>query len=259
MNLRTARSLRHEYELYVEREIEDYKDSVSRSVILSIGDEAVASLRAQEQLALDEMVLWDEVDRIIKKRLRIPTYQTWRRRRLKMLAKFKQPEHWGLQPDEPLVRAITGATAAESHVLVAGAKVEGAALFLAARGCEVTAIEPAADAVERVLSAAEAAGLTSRVRGYVSDLGHWQPDVALQAVVCTPEAFDGLTLTERSHVINVLQSATTDGGVHLVETIVAGRTAMTLDELRSSYQGWQISVERELGAPPCFLARKGSA
>ena len=113
MNLRTARSLRHEYELYVEREIEDYKDSVSRSVILSIGDEAVASLRAQEQLALDEMVLWDEVDRIIKKRLRIPTYQTWRRRRLKMLAKYKQPEHWGLQPDEPLVRAITGATAAE--------------------------------------------------------------------------------------------------------------------------------------------------
>lgn len=258
MNHRTARSLRHEYDLYVEREIEDYKDSIPRSVILSIGDEAVASLRAQEQLALDEMVLWDEVDRIIKKRLRIPTYQTWRRRRLKMLAKYKQPEHWGLQPDEPLVRAIDGA-APESHVLVAGAKVEGAALFLAARGCEVTAIEPAADAVERVLHAAEAAGLTSRVRGYVSDLGHWQPDVALQAVVCTPEAFDGLTLSERSHVLTVLQSATADGGVHLVETIVAGRTAMTLDELRSSYAGWQISVERELGAPPCFLARKASA
>jgi hypothetical protein len=174
-----------------------------------------------------------------------------------MLAKYKQPEHWGLQPDEPLVRAIDGA-APESHVLVAGAKVEGAALFLAARGCEVTAIEPAADAVERVLNAAEAAGLTSRVRGYVSDLGHWEPDVALQAVVCTPEAFDGLTLSERSHVINVLQSATSDGGVHLVETIVAGRTAMTLDELRTSYAGWQISVERELGAPPCFLARKAS-
>jgi hypothetical protein len=258
MTHRATRSLRHEYDLYVEREIEDYKDSVPRHVILSIGDEAVASLRAQEQLALDEMVLWDEVDRIIRKRLRIPTYQTWRRRRLKMLSKYKQPEHWGMQPDEPLVRAIT-ATAPESHVLVAGAKVEGAALFLAARGCDVTALEPAADAVERVLNAAEAAGLTSRVRGYVSDLGHWQPDVALQAVVCTPEAFAGLTPSERSHVITVLQSATMDGGVHLVETIVAGHTAMTLDELRSSYHGWQISVERELGAPPSFLARKGSA
>jgi tRNA1(Val) A37 N6-methylase TrmN6 len=144
-------------------------------------------------------------------------------------------------------------------VLVAGAKVEGAALFLAARGCDVTAVEPAADAVERVLSAAEAAGLTSRVRGYVSDLGHWQPDVALQAVVCTPEAFDGLTQSERSAVIRVLQSATTDGGVHLVETIVAGRTAMTLEELRSSYNGWQISVERELEAPSSFFARKGCA
>jgi hypothetical protein len=258
MTHRTARSLRHEYDLYVEREIEDYKDSVPRHVILSIGDEAVAALRAQEQLALDEMVLWDEVDRIIKKRLRIPTYQTWRRRRLKMLSKYKQPEHWGLQPDEPLVRAITGA-APESHVLVAGAKVEGATLFLAARGCDVTAVEPTADAVERVLCAAEAAGLTSRVRGYVSDLGHWQPDVALQAVVCTPEAFEGLSLTERAHVIGVLQSATNDGGVHLVETIVAGSTAMTLDELRSSYRGWHISVERELGAPTSFLARKGTS
>ena len=35
------RSLKHEYELYVEREIEDYKDSIPRSAILSIGDEAV--------------------------------------------------------------------------------------------------------------------------------------------------------------------------------------------------------------------------
>jgi hypothetical protein len=259
MTHRATRSLRHEYDLYVEREIEDYKDSVPRNVILSIGDEAVASLRAREQLELDEMVLWEEVDRIIKKRLRIPTYQTWRRRRLKMLTQYKQPEHWGLQPDEPLVRAITGGAPAESHVLVAGAKMEGAALFLAARGCEVTALEPAADAVERVLSAAEAAGLTSRVRGYVSDLGHWQPDVALQAVVCTPEAFAGLTLSERTHVIGVLQSATNDGGVHLVETIVAGRTAMTLDELRASYRGWHISVEREIGAPSSFLARKGTA
>src|SRR4051812_15583658 len=132
MALRTTHSLRHEYELYVEREIEDYKESVPRSVILSIGDEAVASLRAQEQMALDEMVLWDEVDRIIKLRLRIPTYQTWRRRRLKMLSRFRMPEHWGLHPDEPLLRAIRPAH--ESHVLVAG-NVEGTALYLAANGC----------------------------------------------------------------------------------------------------------------------------
>ena len=37
----TPRSLRHEYDIYVEREIEDYKDSIPRSKLLGIGDEAV--------------------------------------------------------------------------------------------------------------------------------------------------------------------------------------------------------------------------
>ena len=59
MSHQQHRSLKHEYELYVEREIEDYKDSIPRSAILSIGDEAVAKLRAQEQVAFDELVLWD--------------------------------------------------------------------------------------------------------------------------------------------------------------------------------------------------------
>lgn len=252
---RTTHSLRHEYELYVEREIEDYKESVPRSVILSIGDEAVASLRAQEQMALDEMVLWDEVDRIIKLRLRIPTYQTWRRRRLKMLSRYRMPEHWGLQPDEPLLRAIQPSQ--ESHVLVAGTNVEGTTLYLAANGCDVTALEPAAEVVERVLAAAEAAGLTTRVRGCVSDLGHFHPDTPLQAVICTAGAFEGLSLAERTRVIELLKGATTDGGVHLVDPLIVGQTALTLDELRSRYQGWDVSVEQERNsATPSFLAKK---
>jgi hypothetical protein len=257
MAQRTAHSLRHEYEIYVEREIEDYKESVPRSALLSIGDEAVASLRAQEQLALDEMVLWDEVDRIIKLRLRLPTYQTWRRRRLKTLSRYRQPEHWGLQPDEPLMRALRPAS--ESHVLVTGANVEGTALYLAAHGCEVTAVEPAAEVVERVLTAAEAAGLTTRVHGCVSDLGHWNPEVPLQAVVCSAGAFDGLSCDERARVIELLQRATTAGGVHLVDPRLVGPAAVTLDELRAFYAGWDVSVEREREPTPSFLARKSLA
>ena len=49
------RSLQHEYELFVEREIENYKESVPRRVILSIGDEAVQSLAAQQQLVETEV------------------------------------------------------------------------------------------------------------------------------------------------------------------------------------------------------------
>jgi hypothetical protein len=59
------RSLKHEYELYVEHELETYKDSVPRSALLALGDEAVAALGAQAQTTLTEMVLWEEVDRLI--------------------------------------------------------------------------------------------------------------------------------------------------------------------------------------------------
>jgi hypothetical protein len=251
------RSLRYEYELYVEREIEEYKDSVPRNVLLSIGDDAVAALSSAPQFTLTEIVLCEEVDRIIRARLRIPSYATWQRRRLRLLARFRRPEHWGMRPECPLVREIHPAT--DSRVLVAGTNAEGPVLYLAANGCEVTAVEAAADAVERVMLAAGEAGLTERVHGCVSDLGHWSPEVPLNAVVCTPAAFEGLSAAERAHVIEVLQGATADGGVHLVQTIVAGQTALTLDELRRRYRGWAVSVEFDVGASKTFLARKAIA
>jgi len=69
---RPTRSLKYEYELFVEQEIENYKESVPRSVLLSIGDDAVSALSAEPQLALTELLLCEEVDRIIVKRLRLP-------------------------------------------------------------------------------------------------------------------------------------------------------------------------------------------
>jgi hypothetical protein len=252
-----ARSLKHEYELYVEREIEDYKDSLPRHVLLSIGDEAVTALLQQSQFVLTELVLWEEVDRIILRRLRIPTYPTWRRRCFRMLERYRRPEHWGLGPESALVRAIHHE--GEGHVLVAGAAAERSALYLAAHGCDVTAVELATDVLDRVLSAAGAAGLTQRVRGCATDIGHWTPDVPLNAVVCTPAAFAGLSSSERTKVIQLLQQATTDGGVHLVETIVAGQEAMSVAELRDRYVGWEISIERDGMTSKSFVARKGAA
>ena len=256
MSTSRPRSLKHEYELYVEHEIEEYKDSVPRSALLAIGDEAVAVLRDQAQTTLTELVLWEEVDRIIARRLRIPSYSTWRRRRLKMLAEYRRPEHLGVLPGGILAREL--ANAPEGHVLVAGVD-EGATMFLAAHGCDVTALDPELDAVERVMHAAEVAGLGERVRGCVSDLSQWAPDVQLRAVVCTPSAFSGLSPIERAQAITVLQSATADGGVHLVQTIVAAHAALTLEELRNRYLGWSISVEGNGPAGQSFLARKTAA
>lgn len=135
---RPTRSLKHEYELFVEQEIENYKESVPRSVLLGIGDEAVASLSAEPQFALTELLLCEEVDRLIFRRLRLPGYDAWRRRRLKLIDELRRPEHWGLRPDDVLVRALPASI--EGRVLVAGAADEVSALYLAANGCDVTTL-----------------------------------------------------------------------------------------------------------------------
>jgi hypothetical protein len=252
-----TRSLRHEYELFVEREIEDYKDSIPRTALLAIGDEAVASLREHAQTTLTELVLWEEVDRLIALRLRLPSYRTWRRRRQKVLAELCRPERWGLAPDCAVARELRASGEGE-HVLVAGVDGEGAAIYSAALGCAVTALEPSSGAVDRILAAAEAAGLSERVRACVGDLGAWAPDVALRLVVCAPTAFDGLSDPERERTIRALQGATLDGGVHLVRTLAPGRAGPTVDELRSRYADWVVSVEGDGAANPMFMARKAT-
>lgn len=256
MATRPSRSLKHEYALYLEQEIEDYKESVPRSVLLSIGDDAVSALAAQQQFTLTELLLVDEVDKIISKRLRLPSYATWRKRRLKLMEELRRPEHWGLSPDDLVVRAVRS-VAADARVLVAGATDESPALYLAANGCEVTALAKPDD-VRRVLDAAESAGLGGRVHATADALESWTPDAPLTAVIYTPAAFAGLSAAERARVIQLLQSATTDGGVHLVQTLAAGkRAAAALGELRKRYRGWDVTVDEN--TPHSFVARKGVA
>jgi hypothetical protein len=250
------RSLQHEYELFVEREIENYKESVPRRVILSIGDEAVTSLAAQQQLALTELLLCEEVDRIIRARLRLSTFATWRKRRVKSLAEFKRPERWGMRPDCAIAR--TALAAHEGHVLVAGAMEEGRSLYLAANGCDVTTLDPTEDVIERVIDAAAGVGLTGRIRGVVNDLAGWAPDLPLNAVVCAAAALRGLSAEQRQRALAILQEATKDGGVHVVETSSEGVRLVALEELEASYYGWQTTVEGSL-SNETFFARKAVA
>jgi hypothetical protein len=253
MAQRLSRSLKHEYELYLEREIENYKESVPRSVLLSIGDDAVRALAAQQQFALTELLLVDEVDKIIFKRLRLPAYATWRKRRVRLLEELRRPEHWGLRADDVVVRAAQ-AVGESGRVLVAGSQVETPALYLAAKGCEVTALADQ-EVVQRVMDTAEEVGLGERVRASSMALDSFTPEHLLTAVIYSPAAFSGLGAAERARVIQVLQSATADGGVHLVQTIARGkRSPVSLDELHRRYRGWEVTVEP--GAAGSFLARK---
>jgi hypothetical protein len=256
------RSLKYEYDLYVENEIEAYKESISRSTLLKIGDEAVASLQSAMQISMNELLLVVEVDKIIRKRLRLPSYATWRKHELKRRKEreeFMRPEHWGLSPDSRVAREIH--PSAESRVLVAGADVGKTALYLAAQGCSVTAINGHSEIEASGLNRADVANLVGRIDHQSKGLDEWAPasEQSLSAVVCTPAAFAGLSAPQRAKVLEVLQSATEDGGVHLVETIVAGQSGVSLSELRRSYKGWEVSVLEDGASGKSFLARKAVA
>src|SRR5690349_15813374 len=194
----SPRSLKHEYDLYVENEIESYKDSISRTALLKIGDEAVAALHSQTQFAMSELLLCDEVDKIIRKRLRIPAYNTWRRKHLKMLdeqVEFRKPEHWGVRADSAIVKEVH--LPAEARVLVAGAEAASTARYLAAQGCSVTAIDPV-NGSDVAMKPEDAAILAGRLATLPMSLSDWHPDEPLNAVVCTPAAFAGLTAAQRA-------------------------------------------------------------
>jgi hypothetical protein len=128
------------------------------------------------------------------------------------------------------------------------------ALYLAANGCDVTTVEAEEDAVQRVIDAAIQAGLGERVHAVATDLTQFTPENPLQVVVCSHSALKDLSSRERARVIDVLKSATKDGGVHLVQTILAGSAA--IEELRLRYADWSTSVEPATGAGQVFLARK---
>ena len=87
------------------------------------------------------------------------------------------------------------------------------------------------------------------------DLANWSPDRPLNAVVVAAAALSGLSTVERARAIELLQKATTAGGVHVVEGSVGGE-ALPLDELRDRYRGWHITVERGGYSGETFLARK---
>lgn len=235
-------SLRHQYEQYVEREIEDYKDRVSRSAILKIADEAVRQLHAAEQVTLNELVLCDEVDRIIAQRLRIPAFGTWSRRRRKLIQERRHASVWGIEEYAAVARLV--ATSGDnSRVLVSQPRVEKTPLFLAANGCQVTAVEPEAAAVDRIVRSAQEEGLADRIEVVRSPLAAFLPQTHLSAVVSSPAALSGMTDSARERVLRALQSATRPQGVHLFELFGSVSVDRDIFELRRRYADWDVSVE----------------
>lgn len=71
--------MRQAYLDWVEEQVETFKESVSRSELLRIADEAVEELRVTRrgQYQLTELLLLEAVDRKIVRALRLPWFRSW--------------------------------------------------------------------------------------------------------------------------------------------------------------------------------------
>ncbi|HEX5724383.1 MAG TPA: hypothetical protein VFX98_02900 [Longimicrobiaceae bacterium] len=79
MATESLRSQRRAYVEWVEAQIENYKETIPRSQLLSIADEVVAELRVTRggQYQLTEMLMWGAMDRRLFRMLKLPGYRAW--------------------------------------------------------------------------------------------------------------------------------------------------------------------------------------
>ena len=109
MQFQSARSLRRAYLEWVEEQIEEYKDSISRSDLLHLANQVCEDLRVTQggQYQLTEVLLCTAVDRAIFRQLRLPGYRSWRQAQMERLEQAMSVDiHPASEVAPPPVRAL---------------------------------------------------------------------------------------------------------------------------------------------------------
>jgi hypothetical protein len=257
---RPARSLRQEFEEFLFQRIEEYKNSLSRAELLEIGDEAVRELEvaAADQYLLTEVLLLEHVDRIIARRLRLPSFQRWSRSHRALRAAQREPTHWELEAAGPLVAWARRLEPGDAAVVI-GAAALPAALFIAAHDVEVLLLDQDLTAVEGAEARAVAEQLAGRFHALVVQFGSWMPDVPVTVAVLHPAALGALEPDPRLRLVEDLQTRTPPGGVHIVLPSRgpggAGAISIGAEALLALYPTWEIE-RRPRGRRGGFSALK---
>jgi hypothetical protein len=237
------RSLRQEYSEFILERIEDFKQQISREELLQIADEAVRELEAgaEEQLLLTEVLMLEHVDRLIIRRLNLPSYRRWRTRHLKLRRAQREPTHWGLDPRSAAVELV-GSVAPDGPALVVGAAAAPYGLFLAAHDWSVTFVAADVAIVEGLETRASGEALSSRVDAFVVSLGYWMPDVRPALTVLDAGGLARSEPADREAFLQHVIAQTPIGGVHCLLPSVPGRDTITVgpETVKAYYAGWHL-------------------
>ena len=244
---RPPRSLKQEYQEFILQRIEEYKNALPRQELLQIGDEAVRELQAnaQDQYLLTEVLLLEHVDRIIARRLRLPSFPRWREKHHALRDAQREPTHWGLSRDHPIVPWAPRLEPGDLIVIV-GAAALPEALFLAAHDAHVFLVDQDLGAVEAAEGRAVTEQLAGLFQALVINFGSWFPDLAPSLVAIEPGSLADLRARDRTALIADLQVRTRSGGVHVVLPAGASREVIPLapEALQALYEGWQVQRGR---------------
>jgi len=256
---RPPRSLKQEYQEFLLQRIEEYKNTLAREELLQIGDEAVRELEESSsgQYLLTEVLLLEHVDRIIAQRLRLPSFPRWRQKHRALRAAQREPTHWGLEPDGPLVSCARRLEPGDLAVVL-GAAALPAALFIAAHDAEVFLLDQDLSAIEGAESRAISEQLAGRFQALVIHVGSWFPDLSPSLVVIDPAALAPARLRNRNAAIADIQARTRPGGIHIVLPLPTSSEVIPLapEALQAQYGSWEITRRRRAKAGAGFTATK---
>jgi hypothetical protein len=239
--------------------IEEYKNALSRDEILCIGDEAIRELEmnAGGQYLLTEVLLLEHVDRLIARRLRLPSFPQWRRRHRTLRLAQREPTHWGLDHAAPVVTLARRLQPGDEVVVIGAAALAGA-LLLAAHDAEVFLLDQDLRAIEAAEGRAVSEQLAGRFHALVIQLGNWLPDVGPDVVIIDPRALAAVHARDCAAALADLIARTRPGGVHLILAAPTPSDVIPLvpTALEAHYHGWQITKHKRGGRAAGFLATK---
>lgn len=256
---RPPRSQKQEYQEFLLQRIEEYKNTLPREELLRIGDEAVRELETGAgQYLLTEVLLLEHVDRIIARRLKLPSFRKWAQSHRALRAAQREPTHWGLEPADPVSMSARRLEPGDL-VVVVGAAALSCALFAAAHDAEVFLIDEDLGAVEAAEGRAVAEQLAGRFQALVVSFGGWLPDLAPALAVLDPTALGAATAPEREALLDGLKARTVPGGMHVVLAVSAsapGVLPLAPDALQAQYADWQVDRRKRRKRGGGFTATK---